>query len=157
MPDGLDVIVVDDDRITLELLAEAINTFYTWGDVYVFSDPGEAAYYCNNRETHIAVFVVDVFLGGETGFRFLDSLAERYPGVYEDAVVITGDASEEVVNACLASGISHLLEKPVRPYALQFAVRAVVNKYISFLRKLREDPGFCRECDSFLAQLETRR
>lgn len=142
MSNGLDVIIVDDDSDVCEITARIVNKFYTWGEVFVFSDPEEALEYCMIRDGGIAVFVVDVFLGGSTGFMFLDSISEKYPSVYEDAVIITGDASDEVVNTCVASGISHLLEKPVRAYALQLAIRAIVGKYLNFSRKLLNDPGF---------------
>lgn len=142
MSTGLDVIIVDDDSEILEITADTINRFYVWGDVFVFSNYEDAIEYCQLRQSSIAVFVVDVFLGENTGFSFLDALSTKFPGIYEDAVMITGDASDEVVNACVASGINHLLEKPVRPYALQLAVRAIVAKYISFSRRLVKNPEF---------------
>jgi len=40
----------------------------------------------------------------------------------------------------VASDITHLLEKPVRSYALQLAVRAIVNKYMMFAKKLMAEP-----------------
>lgn len=150
MSKGLDVIIVDDESSVLEITAEIINRFYGWGAVYVFSNVDEAIEYCMIRESGIAVFVVDVFMGERTGYMFLDSLAEKYPSIYEDTVMITGDASDEVVNACVASGVNHLLEKPVRTYALQFAVRAIVSKYLSFSRILLSNPdyaGFVSELD----------
>lgn len=149
MSDGLDVIIVDDDQNVCELLAQIINRFYTWGDVFVFSDVHEAMFYCLNRDSGIVIFVVDVFLGDMSGFAFLDAMVEKYSGAHEDAIVITGDASDTVVNMCVASNVNHLLEKPVRPYALQFAVRAITSKYLNFLRRLREDQDFCRECEKF--------
>ncbi len=149
MSDGLDVIIVDDDQNVCELLAQIINRFYAWGDVYVFSDVNEAMYYCMNRDSGIVIFVVDVFLGDISGFAFLDAMVEKYVGAHEDAIVITGDASDDVVNMCVASGVNHLLEKPVRPYALQFAVRAITSKYLNFLRRLRENANFFKECEKF--------
>ncbi|MCP4693494.1 MAG: response regulator [Desulfobacterales bacterium] len=149
MSDGLDVIIVDDDQNVCELLAQIINRFYTWGDVFVFSDINEAIFYCMNRDSGIVIFVVDVFLGEMSGFAFLDAMAEKYGGAHEDAVIITGDANDDVVNMCVASNVNHLLEKPVRPYALQFAIRAIASKYLNFLRRLREDDLFCRECEKF--------
>lgn len=151
MSTGLDVIIVDDDSEILEITADTINRFYVWGDVFVFSNYEEAIEYCQIKQSGIAVFVVDVFLGESTGFSFLDSLSDKFPGIYEDAVMITGDASDEVVNACVAAGINHLLEKPVRPYALQLAVRAIVSKYISFSRRLIGNPDFA----NLVSNLET--
>jgi FixJ family two-component response regulator len=151
MSQGLDVIIVDDDSDVLEITAGIVNRFYTWGNIFVFSDVDEALEYCRLRNSSIAVFVVDVFLRDRTGFVFLDALADKFPAIYEDTVMITGDASDEVVHTCVASGIHHLLEKPVRVYALQLAVRAIVSKYLNFSRRLLHTP----ELAEWVAGLES--
>jgi hypothetical protein len=38
--------------------------------------------------------------------------------------------------------VNYLLEKPVKPYALELAVRAITAKYLDFAKKLINDPGF---------------
>ena len=38
MPEGLDVIVVDDDPTVCQLLTKTIERFYTWGRVMSFTD-----------------------------------------------------------------------------------------------------------------------
>jgi hypothetical protein len=43
---------------------------------------------------------------------------------------------------CLASNVNYLLEKPLKPYALQLAVRAITAKYLDFAKKLLQDQGF---------------
>ena len=145
MNSGLNVIIVDDDPIVCEVLLETIKEFYRWGEVFAFSDPDEALIFCKGQETGVAIFVMDVFLGDRIGFNFLDAILDKFPMAYQDTIVITGNASEDVVNICLASDITYLLEKPVRPYALQLAVRAIVSKYLKFARRLLEDPVFA-EC-----------
>jgi len=85
---------------------------------------------------------VDVFLKGMSGFYFLDTIAKKFPSVHQDTIIITGHASEDVVNMCVASGVGHLLEKPVRSYALQLAVRAILAKYLNFAKRIMEDPEF---------------
>ena len=140
--DGLDVIIVDDDPSMCQTLEDIITKFYAWGEVLSFSDADEAVSYCLKRHIGIAVFVVDVFLGEKSGFHFLDLIDEVFPSAHEDAVMITGYASDDVVNTCVASGISHLLEKPVKTYALQLAIRAVVEKYLEFAKKLMNNPAF---------------
>jgi CheY-like chemotaxis protein len=142
MSDGLDVIVLDDDPGVAEVISELIESFYTWGQVYSFSDPDEAITYCLNRDNGVAIFVVDVFLGGLSGFYFLDAIEDKYQSVHEDTIIISGNASDDVVNMCLASNVNYLIEKPVKPYALQLAVRAITAKYLEFAKKLIEDPGF---------------
>jgi CheY-like chemotaxis protein len=142
MSDGLDVIVLDDDPGICEIIAELIENFYTWGKVHCFSNPDEAITFCLDREIGVAIFVVDVFLGGLSGFYFLDAIEEKYPAAHEDTIIISGNASDDVVNMCLASNVNYLLEKPLKPYALQLAVRAITAKYLNFAKKLLADQHF---------------
>ena len=142
MSDGLDVIVVDDDLNVCEIIADIVRGFYTWGDVFSFSDVDVATSYCHNREVGVAIFVVDVFLGGKSGFYFLDTIEEKFPTAHEDSIIITGNASDDVVNMCVAANVYYLLEKPIRSYALQLAVRSIVSKYLKFSKKLLQDPIF---------------
>ena len=142
MMSGLDVIIIDDEPVVCEVLSAIIKRFYAWGEVVAFSDADKAASYCLSRDIGSAVFVVDVFLDGKSGFYFLDSIEEKFPTAYEDTIVITGRASDDVVNMCVASNVHYLLEKPVKTYALQLAVMSVVSKYLRFTKKLLRDPVF---------------
>ena len=107
-----------------------------------YSDVDEAISYCLNREIGVAIFIVDVFLGGKSGFLFLDSIEERFPSAHKDAIIISGMASDDIVNMCLASDVNYLLEKPIKPYALQLAVRAITGKYLDFAKKLMQDSSY---------------
>ena len=149
MSDGLDVIIIDDDPSVCELLLKIVKSFYIWGEVISFTDVDKAVAYCLNRETGIAIFIVDVFLGGKSGFSFLDAIAEKFVSAHDDSIIISGQASDDVVNMCLAAGIHYLLEKPIRSYALQLAVRAIMNKYLKFARRLLQDPLFARSVSRF--------
>ncbi len=151
MSEGLDIIIVDNEPAVCRILSESIAQFFVWGDVIPFTDADAASIYCLSRETSIAIFIVDVFLDGKSGFLFLDSMCGKYRSVYEDAIVITGNASDDIVDMCLAADINYLLEKPVRHYALQMAVRAIAWKYLKFARRLKEDPEYCRSCNRFIS------
>ena len=142
MSDGLDVIVVDDDPGICEVIAELVESFYSWGNIFTFSDADKAITYCLNRDVGVAIFIVDVFMGGLSGFYFLDSIEDKFPSAHDDAIVISGNASDDIVNMCLASNVNYLLEKPIKPYALQLAVRAITGKYLDFAKKLLQDPSF---------------
>lgn len=149
MSDGLNVIIVDDSREVCQLVFETIKRFYTWGEVISFTDVEEAIVYCKSQRTGVSIFVVDVFLNEYTGFQFLDAIASKYPMVYEDAIMMSGNASDDVVNMCVASNITYLLEKPVKAYALQLAVRAIVNKYINFAKRLIDNPDLAEDIYNF--------
>ncbi len=149
MPEGLDVIVVDDDPSVCELIASTIKQFYSWGDVISFSSHENAIQYCLGREIGVAIFIVDVFLGDISGFSFLDTVEEKFPTAHSDAIVITGNASNDIVDMCVASNVNHLLEKPIKPYALQMAVRAIAEKYLKFAKKLFQDQDFAKSIAHF--------
>ncbi len=142
--EGLDVLILDDDPGIAAVLREMIASFYSWGGVFAFDRPEEAIAWCRRREAGVAIFVVDVFLQGMSGFLFLDSIEDKFPAAHEDAIMICGRASEDVVDMCLASRVTYLLEKPVKPYALQLAVRTITSKYLNFAKRLLADPAFAR-------------
>jgi hypothetical protein len=50
---------------------------------------------------------------------------------------------------CVASDVNHLLEKPIKPYALQLAVRAIAEKYLKFAKRLFKDPEFAKSISNF--------
>jgi len=147
MSDGLDVIIVDDEQHVCEVLAETIGKFYAWGEIRTFNDYDAAAEYCLAKDRGLMVFILDVFVGESNGFAFLDAISEKYPNAHLDTIMISGMASDDVVDMCLATGVNHLLEKPVRNYALQLAVRAIVMKYIKFAKKLLSDTEFAELID----------
>lgn len=142
MSDGLDVIIVDDDQSVCKVIAGMIKKFYVWGNIVIFNDVDEAISCCLKREIGVAIFIVDVFLGGKSGFLFLDSIEERFPSAHKDAIIISGMANDDIVNMCIASDVNYLLEKPVKPYALQLAVRAITEKYLNFAKKLLQDSAY---------------
>lgn len=111
----------------------------------MLSNPDEAISFCLERDIGVAIFVVDVFLGGLSGFYFLDAIENKYPTAHEDTIIISGNASDDVVNMCLASNVNYLLEKPLKPYALQLAVRAITAKYLDFAKMLLQNPGFAED------------
>ncbi|MBW2143495.1 MAG: response regulator [Deltaproteobacteria bacterium] len=149
MSTGLDVIVIDDEPDVCQTISSIISRFYAWGEVIVFSDVDEAIDYCLNREVGIAVFVVDVYLGGKSGFFFLDAIEEKFSTAHEDTIIITGKASDDIVNMCIASNVGYLLEKPIKPFALQLAIRAIVGKYLKFAKKLLQDSSFAEDVSKF--------
>lgn len=142
MSNGLDVIVIDDDKGICDIIKELVESFYSWGDVISFSNADKAIDYCLQRDVGVAIFIIDVFLGGLSGFYFLDAIEKKFPSAHEDSIIISGNASDDVVNMCLASRVNYLLEKPVKPYALQLAVRAITGKYLEFAKKLLQDSTY---------------
>jgi DNA-binding NtrC family response regulator len=144
MSDNLDVIVLDDDPQMCSLLTEMLKRFYAWGDIHSFIDVREALSFCRHKKMGVAIFILDVYLGKESAFDFLDQIGDKFAWAAEDAVIIAGNASDDIVNMCIASNVTYLLEKPIKSYTLQFAVRAIVGKYIRFARRLLHDPDYAK-------------
>lgn len=144
MSNNLDVIVLDDDPHNCAVTTELLEDFYVWGKVHPFTDYRKALAFCKRRKSGIAIFVLDVYLGKETAFDFLDAIADRYAWAAEDTIIITGKASDDIVNVCLASHITYLLQKPLKAYSLRLAVRAIVDKYLVFARRLLDDARFAK-------------
>ena len=149
MSNKLDIIIVDDEPSACKIVSKMAEKFYVWGDIFSFIKVDEAIEYCLNREIGVAIFIVDVFLREKSGFDFLDAIEKKFPSAHDDTVIITAHASDDVVNMCLASEVNFLLEKPIRPHALQFAVRAITTKYLQFAKKLLQDPAFAKSVAGF--------
>jgi response regulator of citrate/malate metabolism len=90
----------------------------------------------------VAIFILDVYLDGKTAFDFLDQITDQCAWAPEDAIIITGNASDDVVNMCIASNITYLIEKPMKAYTLKLAVRAIVGKYLRFAKRLLGDSDY---------------
>ncbi|MEW6184351.1 MAG: response regulator [Thermodesulfobacteriota bacterium] len=149
MVESLDVIIVDDDPVICDVISMMVKLFYTWGQVYAFTKSEEALAFCRKKESSVAIFILDVFLEDDTGFGFLEAIVDKFPWAYQDTIIITGNVSEDVVNMCVASNITYLVEKPIRPYTLQLAVRAIVAKYITFAKAILKDPLLAKSIEGF--------
>ena len=144
MTGSLDVIVLDDDPQICSLIVEILKSFYVWGDVHPFTGYNDALAFCKKKQPALDIFILDVFLGTKSAFDFLDEISSKYAWAAEDTIIITGKASDDVVNMCIASNINYLLEKPMKTYSLKLAVRAIVGKYTLFAKRLIGDPEFAK-------------
>ena len=149
MSDVLDLIIIDDDPDVCKTISYIVNSFYTLGDVIDFVDAEEALSYCLGCDIGVGIFIIDVYLDSLSGFDFIQKIERRFPSIYEDTIIITGNASDEMVNRCISSNVNYLLEKPIMPYALQLAVRSIAMKYLTFARRLLRDPVFAADVSKF--------
>jgi DNA-binding NtrC family response regulator len=148
MTDKLDVIILDDDPLVCSLMTHILEGFYVWGDIHSFTDYRKALSHCKKTKVGVAIFILDVFLEKETAFNFLDKIADKFTWASEDTIIVTGNASDDIVNMCISANIAHLLEKPIKPYALKLAVRAIIQKYILFARRMLQDPDYAKRMAS---------
>jgi response regulator of citrate/malate metabolism len=144
MSDNLDVIILDDDPQMCTLIEEILRDFYVWGSVHTFTDFNEALAFCRKMKLGVAIFILDVYLGKKTAFDFLDQISDQCAWASEDAIIITGNAGDDIVDMCIASNITYLIEKPMKVYTLKLAVRAIVGKYIRFAKRLLGDSVYAK-------------
>ncbi len=144
MSDNLDVVILDDDPLTCSLIKDILEDFYVWGEIHAFTDYQKALSHCKKTKVGVAIFILDVYLGKESAFDFLDAVSDGCPWASEDTIIITGNASDDIVNMCIASNITHLLEKPIKAYTLKLAVRAIVGKYILFAKRILGNSAFAQ-------------
>jgi response regulator of citrate/malate metabolism len=144
MSGNLDVIILDDDPEICTLIVEILKSFYVWGKIHPFTNYQEALTFCKKKRLGVAIFILDVYLGKKTAFDFLEEISDQYAWASEDTIIITGNASDDIVNMCISLNISHLIEKPMKAYALKLAVRAIVGKYILFAKRLIGDPDLAK-------------
>jgi len=142
MSNNLDVIVLDDDPQICSLITEILKGFYVWGDIHSFTTFSDALIFCKNEKLGMAIFILDVYLGEKTAFDFLDQIANQCAWAYEDTVIMTGYASDDIVNMCIASNINYLIEKPIKVYTLKLAVRAIVGKYVRFAKRILSNSDY---------------
>ena len=140
MARGIDIIILDEEPIICESISTILRGFYTWGDIYSFTRIDEAISHVFLRDVCIGIFIVDVYLEERNGFQFLEAIKTKNPMVCNDAVMMTENASDAVVDKCLASRINNLLEKPIKPYELQFTIRSVIEKYVRVAKEVYEIP-----------------
>lgn len=145
MSDNLDIVILDDDPLICSLIQDILEGFYVWGDIHSFTDYHKALSHCKKTEAGVAIFILDVYLGKESAFNFLDDVSDKFPWAAEDTMIITGNASDDIVNMCIASNITYLLEKPIKAYSLKLAVRAILGKYILFAKRILGDPEFAKK------------
>lgn len=146
----LDVIVLDDEPVVGELLKHHLGGFYRWGNVHVFTEVEPASRHCLASNSSLAIFVVDMFVGPQTGLDFLASLLPRYPMAFQDSIIITGWASDQLVERCMEAEVGFLLEKPITHHALMFSVRSIVLRYMKFAKRLMKDQVFAQSVDGLI-------
>jgi putative two-component system response regulator len=122
-PENVDVLLVDDDRTSLELLKAHLEVFGY--PVRVFDDPKDALDAV--RETPPDIIVTDLVMPGMTGI----SLADEARSIDRDieVILVTSYGDEETSEATEGLGVSQFLQKPVSRYDLTRSVtRALLRR-----------------------------
>ncbi len=120
------ILCVDDEKlILLSLVRELKNSF---GDEYIYEKATDAyqAYEVIDElaleGVKLILIISDWLMPGIKGDEFLETVRERYPDI--KAVMITGQADEDVINRLIESGcVSDVIEKPWDQLRLVEAVK----------------------------------
>jgi putative two-component system response regulator len=122
-PEDVDVLIVDDDRTSLELLKAHLEVFGY--PVRVFVDPQDALDAVRLRPPDIVV--TDLVMPGMTGI----SLADEARAIDRDieVIVVTSYGDEETSGVTDGLGVAQILQKPVSRYDLTRSVtRALMRR-----------------------------
>jgi len=115
------VVVVDDNRLDLELARDAIG-----GDVDLeLCKSGEAALEALARDPADLV-LSDLAMPGLSGIELLERVRREHPGT--DFVVLTGHASVDSAVGALRMGAADYLRKPISPDELELVVRRLLDQ-----------------------------
>jgi PAS domain S-box-containing protein len=121
--DGLDVLAVDDDADSLELIAEALSRM--GASVRKTRSAHEALEACSDRMPE--VLVADIGMPGMDGLTLIRELGTRPAGV-PPAIALTAYAGDRHREAALDAGFAEHIEKPVRPEKLAAAVAEIARR-----------------------------
>jgi PleD family two-component response regulator len=104
------ILVVDDDRMTVTLLQQLLQT-HGYSRVMGITDS------CSAMETCIAfdpdLVLLDLIMPEVDGFAVLEALRDDVSERFLPIVVLTGDATEETKARALEAGATDFLVKPV--------------------------------------------
>ena len=121
--DGLDVLAVDDDADSLELIAEALGR--AGAEVRRARSAADALRLCGERMPE--VLVADIGMPGMDGLALVREL-RAFPSGMPAAIALTAYAGDRHREAAIQAGFAEHIEKPVRPERLAAAVAEVARR-----------------------------
>jgi diguanylate cyclase (GGDEF)-like protein len=130
------ILVVDDDRLIRELLADALRDE---GFEVALAASGDAALRELAQGVCFDLLLTDLSMRGMDGLELLERIKREHPQT--DVVILTGYASVESALRALRLGAADYLLKPVKPPEIVYCVERVMLR-----RKLLEENESLREC-----------
>ncbi|MEQ1501141.1 MAG: response regulator [Myxococcota bacterium] len=105
------ILLVDDEEDLVSVLRDAIDLSLPAYRAVGSTSVEDAEATLASLQGELSLVCVDHRLGGRTGLEFLESLADRYPGV--PSILFTGQASPSVEQRARQVG-ARVLWKPIR-------------------------------------------
>lgn len=121
MPANPHILVVDDERMILELVARILEPE---GLTVSTAENGYQAVHLVRLHAEIALAILDWYMPGMTGEQVLDCLVEIRPGM--KAIVASGTDPAEVAHAFAGRRVDGFLRKPFKTEALVQAVKSAL-------------------------------
>jgi len=117
---GIQILLVEDDRPTLEILSLYLERFYT----VVGCTSGDRALEALRSNRYISVIVTDLRMPGVNGYDILRWTAENAwrPGRTIPAVVLTGHGTPEDEHRARSLGVTQFQRKPIDLRELRDAI-----------------------------------
>jgi len=117
----MQILIVDDDPITLELLSDPLMAL---GYRVTMAHDGDEAW-ARIRQGGIDLVITDWMMPGLDGLQLCRRLRARPEGPYIYVILVTARTDDGDVVSALASGADEVLRKPVAPFELATRVESI--------------------------------
>ncbi|GAB5379363.1 MAG: hypothetical protein Alis3KO_13500 [Aliiglaciecola sp.] len=119
------VLVVDDDQITLELLQLILEEFIE-GKITTLSSGTQAIeYICSDKISDINLVICDWQMPEKDGIEVLKTLRKRAPNL--PFLMLTGNATRDLVITARKEGATDFVAKPFKNYDLTEKVNNLLS------------------------------
>lgn len=118
------VLLVDDDRLTLDFLKETLSPYY---EVLRVLQPSDGL--TVTKQTHPDLIIVDISMPKMSGFEFIENFRSTASPEYVDTpfILLSSFKSPEYVERAEALGVAHYLEKPIDEESLLLTLEYELN------------------------------
>lgn len=132
-----DILVVDDNEINREMLAEILKDKYN----VLQAENGKAALDLLREKEGIALILLDVMMPVMDGYTFLDIKKEDKELSLIPVIVLTQGNSEEDEVKALAHGATDFVPKPYRPQVILHRIESIITlrESAAMVNQLRYD------------------
>lgn len=152
---GIRVLVVDDEPLVGEAIERILRSY---GYAVSVAHSAEQALQILAQQS-VDLCLSDLHMPGMNGHDLVQQVHQRYPGI--PVVIMTGDASVEVLREALNNGASDFITKPWRAHELPVVIERNIRRHSlwieeqkSHIRRLNE--AYSDMLEALLSALETR-
>ncbi|MFT6897226.1 MAG: two-component system chemotaxis response regulator CheY [Paraglaciecola sp.] len=106
----INVLIIDDDEITLTLLENIVKELVT-GNIFVFSNSIKAKAFLHSREAaSVGLVICDWQMPSVTGIHILETLRDNYASC--PFLMITVNPTKDLVNDAIRLSVTDFMVKP---------------------------------------------